>query len=63
MSLCIQDAYGVGNIRPVKDKIQDTNLLGGKEEDGWTIIDFSRKLQTCNEHDITITVRIYCSKQ
>ena len=48
--------YATGNLPPVKDKREDVEALGGKHEDGWTVVRFRRKLQTCDEQDMGISV-------
>ncbi|XP_043935134.1 DBH-like monooxygenase protein 2 homolog [Protopterus annectens] len=51
------DAYSIGNVRPWIDMTQNYNLLSLTEENGFTCMRFSRKLQTCDPEDMDITAR------
>ena len=44
---------------PVIDKSQDWVLLHGEENEFGTILKFSRKLETCDNDDLTIDVSKY----
>jgi len=49
--------YAEGNTSPIKDHIQDYELISGREEEGVTTIRFKRKWNTCDEvHDMNIGV-------
>ncbi|XP_064652353.1 DBH-like monooxygenase protein 1 homolog [Lineus longissimus] len=51
----LQDRYAVGNMKPTLDAEKNVELLTGKEEDGYTILKFKRKLDTCDpDHDRAI---------
>ncbi|CAF1244576.1 unnamed protein product, partial [Didymodactylos carnosus] len=50
-----QDRYAYGLSMPVIDNTtKDWFPLNGKEENGWTAIQFKRKLDTCDIMDVTI---------
>ena len=51
-----KDMHGEGNYAPLMDDQQDVEVLGGKEENGWTVVRFRRKLQTCDKQDMSISV-------
>lgn len=53
----MQDRYATGLSLPPLDMSQDWKLISGEMEDGHTIIEVERKLTTCDEQDIDITVR------
>ena len=44
---------------PVRDQHQDYNLTGFSEKDGKTILQFKRKLNTCDKWDSKIEVKFY----
>ncbi|XP_064630534.1 DBH-like monooxygenase protein 1 homolog [Lineus longissimus] len=51
----LQDRHATGHTKPLMDPKQDVELLMGKEEDGFTILKFKRKLNTCDQqHDLAI---------
>ena len=53
---------GAGSHVPVMDTVQDwtlrsrPGLLMAKEENGYTMLTFERKLETCDDQDFPITV-------
>lgn len=51
-----KDCHTVGHVSPVVDQSQDIQLLHGEENNFGTIIKFVRKLDTCDDDDIKITV-------
>ncbi|CAF4000838.1 unnamed protein product [Rotaria sordida] len=52
----LQDRFATRNARPVLDNTtQDWHLLQGRENDGWTAIQFKRLLDTCDSMDFPIT--------
>jgi hypothetical protein len=53
----LKDCYSPDKVRPVIDAKQDWTLLDGAEVDGYTILKFKRKFETCdtnNDRDITV---------
>lgn len=54
----ILDMYGTHNGQPVLDKVQNLELLGGKEDENGTTIVFRRKWDTCDEEDYPIGVSV-----
>ena len=52
----LQDRFAPGRVPPVIDEQQDWDLVGGEEESGFTILEFSRKYITCDDKDLPITV-------
>ena len=52
----VQDRYAEGSFLPSVDSSQDWFLLNGEEENGYTILEFSRNLTTCDENDLNIQV-------
>ena len=58
MLFFLQDFHGVTtkNTRPVKDTKQDYELVGGSESNGVTVLEFKRKLVTCDSKDLDIPV-------
>nr|CAB3263920.1 DBH-like monooxygenase protein 1 homolog [Phallusia mammillata] len=53
----ITDRHGVtaGNTYPPLDTVQNVELLGGSECDGWTVLKFRRQLAACDDQDMEIT--------
>ena len=45
-----------GRTSPSIDEQQDWELEFGEEEGGYTILEFSRKLVTCDDQDLPIDV-------
>ena len=54
--LILQDRFAVNRVTPPIDQQQDWRLLSAEEEDGYTILEFTRKLVTCDDRDLDITV-------
>ena len=52
----IQDRYAEVRDLPVIDKSQDWFLISGKEENNFTILEFTRNLTTCDSQDLEIKV-------
>lgn len=54
----IKDCYALNNSKPMIDKTtNDWFPLNGREENGWTIIQFKRLLNTCDQQmDVPIKV-------
>ena len=58
----LQDCHTVGHYAPVVDTKQDWHLLKGMENDFGTVLTFTRKLDTCDDEDMVITVGTgYCA--
>ena len=51
-----QDRYAVGRFLPPIDASQDWQLVNSGEENGATILEFTRKLVTCDDRDLDIKV-------
>ena len=51
-----QDRFATGRFLPAVDRQQNWILKGGEEENGFTILEFSRKYVTCDQNDLPITV-------
>ncbi|CAF5065805.1 unnamed protein product, partial [Rotaria sp. Silwood1] len=50
-----QDRYASGTSRPTIDNTTtDWFALSGREQNGWTAIQFKRSLDTCDEMDVSI---------
>lgn len=55
----IEDRYAIGFVTPILDDCQDWKLVSGEEVDGWTIVEFSRKIQATDTiQDRTIVAGI-----
>ena len=56
--MLIQDRFAYAYAKPVLDNTT-TNwfALKGREQDGWTAIQFKRLLDTCDPMDVPIKVR------
>ena len=52
----MQDRYAESRALPSVDDSQDWSLIRGKEKNGYTILEFTRSLITCDEKDLDITV-------
>ena len=55
----LQDRYAFAHTTPSLDASQDWDLVGGNEEGGFTTLQFERKLETCDEHDLAINFVSY----
>ncbi len=54
----MKDCYATGNAAPSADSSQDWVLLEANEQDGYTILKYKRKLQTCDTlYDRAVSVR------
>ena len=54
----MQDRYAERRLLPPIDANQDWLLSFGEEEDGYTILEFSRNLTTCDSKDLNIDVSL-----
>ena len=54
--LLLQDRFAEDRAPPTIDESQDWYLDDGVEENGFTILEFSRKFITCDDKDLPITV-------
>ena len=54
----LQDRYSLDESEPKIDRSQDWQMLRGLEENGVTIIQFKRPLDTCDDKDVIIEVNI-----
>ena len=52
----MQDRFAPDRVPPTIDESQDWELKSGEEEEGFTILEFSRKYVTCDDDDLPITV-------
>ena len=52
----LQDRFARTRSPPAIDEQQDWILTDGEEEDGFTILEFSRKYITCDDDDQPISV-------
>ena len=50
-NLLLQDRFAEGRFLPPVDTQQDWTMVSGREENGWTIMAFSRALQTGDDRD------------
>jgi len=50
----LQDRYAEGRYLPPIDASQDWFLVSGEEEGGYTILEFTRNLTTCDSKDLNI---------
>ena len=56
MFVCIQDRHGLANGDSQLDASQDYDLIGAQENETHTVLRFRRKLVTCDDKDLNITV-------
>ena len=56
MILSLQDRFAVDRFLPPTDESQDWFLVSGEEENGYTILEFTRNLTSCDENDLDIKV-------
>ena len=54
----LQDRFVIDRYLPPVDESQDWFLVSGEEENGYTILEFTRKLITCDDKDLDIKVCI-----
>ena len=52
----LQDRFADFRATPTVDPQQDWTLLGAEEENGYTIVEFTRKLVTCDDRDLDVRV-------
>ena len=52
----LQDRYATGRFLPPVDLSQDWFLVSGEEENGYTILEFTRNLTSCDMNDLNIEV-------
>ena len=52
----LQDRFAIDRSLPPIDESQDWFLISGDEENGCTILEFTRKLTTCDDNDLEIKV-------
>jgi len=57
----MQDRYAEGRFLPPIDDSQDWTLEYGEQENGYTVLEFSRNLTTCDPRDLDIKVRYVTS--
>ena len=57
----MQDRFAGGHYLPPVDEIQDWFLINGEEENGYTILEFTRNLTTCDPSDLQIKVLDFIS--
>ena len=50
-NVLLQDRFADARSRPPVDTQQDWTMVSGREENGWTIMAFSRALQTGDDRD------------
>ncbi len=54
--LLIQDRYAEQEALPPIDASQDWFLISGEQENGFTILEFSRNITSCDDRDMNILV-------
>lgn len=52
----MQDRYALDRYLPPIDASQDWHLVNGSEENGATVLEFTRKFTTCDDKDLDIKV-------
>ena len=52
----LQDRFAIDRFLPPVDESQDWFVVSGEEENGYTILEFTRKLTSCDDKDLTIQV-------
>ena len=55
----LQDRFAIDRFLPPVDESQDWFMVSSEEENGYTILEFNRKLTTCDDKDLTIQVPIH----
>jgi hypothetical protein len=54
----MKDCYATGNAAPSADSSQDWVLLEANEQDGYTMLKYKRKIETCDtQYDRAVNVR------
>ena len=59
MYLLPKDRYAEGRYLPPIDASQDWFLVSGEEDGGYTILEFTRNLTTCDDKDLNVEVGSY----
>jgi len=59
-SILSQDCYAEGRYLPAIDASQDWYLVSGEEQGGYTILEFTRSLTTCDNKDLNVEVIMPC---
>ena len=54
--IILQDRFATDRFLPPIDESQDWFLISGEEENGYTILEFTQNLTTCDEKDLSIKV-------
>lgn len=54
--LLLQDRFATDRFLPPIDESQDWILVSGEEENGFTILEFTRDLITCDDNDLEVKV-------
>ena len=54
--MILQDRFAVDRFLPPIDESQDWFLVSGEEDNGHTVLEFTRSLTTCDENDLDIQV-------
>ena len=57
--LQLQDRFAVSHTLPSIDDIQNVELISSNETDGWTTLEFKRKLTSCDPKDRSIEVTVH----
>ena len=52
----MQDRFAIDRYLPPVDESQDWFLVSGEEENGYTILEFTRNLIPCDKYDLDIKV-------
>ena len=52
----LQDCFATDRYLPPVDESQDWFLVSGEEENGHTVLEFTRNLTTCDDNDLDIKV-------
>ena len=58
VDVILKDRFAEARSLPPIDPSQDWFLLNSEEENGFTILEFSRNFTTCDDRDLDITVCI-----
>ena len=56
----MQDRFAIDRFLPSIDESQDWLLVDGVEENGYTILEFTRNLTNCDQSDLDIKVPSSC---
>ena len=54
-----QDRFAEGRFLPPVDASQDWYLVSGEEQDGYTTLEFTRSLSTCDNKDLNVEVKCH----